>query len=143
MKRKAHLKEKKTLSAPGLLQIVRKCFQQVPYSHSEKKLPLCDILMSAVAMFSLKSPSLLAFDNGLIEKPVQHNLHKLYGIKKVPCDTYMREVLDEVDPRELRISFLKLFDELRKGKLLESYRFLGGYLCLIDEPIPINVQAIT
>ena len=50
--------------------------------------------MSAFAMFSLKAPSLLAFDKGRAEG----NLHTIYGITRVPCDTHMREILDPVSP---------------------------------------------
>jgi len=130
--RTSHLKEKKTLSMPGLLKIIRKCFTKMPHLHCGKKMSLVDILMSAIAMFSLKSPSLLAFETASLLEAVRHNLRTLYHVNCVPCDTYMREVLDEVDPRELRQAFLKIFDEVRIGKLLEQYRFLDGYLCLID-----------
>ena len=51
--------------------------------------------MSAFAMFSLKAPSLLAFD----KERAEGNLHTIYGIERVPCDTHMREILDRVLPR--------------------------------------------
>jgi hypothetical protein len=41
-----------------------------------------DALMSAFAMFSLKAPSLLAFD----KERAEGNLHTIYGIERVPCD---------------------------------------------------------
>jgi hypothetical protein len=88
--------------------------------------------MSAFAMFSLKAPSLLAFDEDRPEPIIQENLKSLYEIQNVPCDTYMREVLDEIDPKELRECFLSIFQEAQRGKLLERYTFLGGYLCLVD-----------
>jgi len=53
--------------------------------------------MSSLAMFGLKSPSLLSFDNGLrISTPLLHNLKKLYRIKNVPSDTQMRVILTRV-----------------------------------------------
>ena len=39
-------------------------------------------------------------------------------MKNAPSDTHMREVLDEVDPRDLRDSHLALFEEAKRGKLL-------------------------
>ena len=54
--------------------------------------------MSALAMFGLKSPSLLAFDDASNDPVVRYNLKSLYLIKNVPSDTRMREILDEVDP---------------------------------------------
>ncbi len=55
----------------------------------------------------------------------------------------MREVLDEVDPRELRQSYLSVFHEAQRGKLLERYEFLNGhYLCLVDGTELFNSEKI-
>ena len=132
MKRGRHEREKKTLSAAGLLTCTREEFDQIPNHKRDRTLSLTDCLMSALAMFTLKSPSLLAFDEGLAEPLVQKNIQNLFQVKNVPCDTYMREVLDEVDPKALRKSYLSIFHEAQRGKLLEQYEFLGGYLCLVD-----------
>ncbi len=132
MKRGPQVREKKILSVTGLLDIVRAAFKKITAPINGRKLSLADCLMSALAMFSLKSPSLLAFDQGRAEPIVQENLRMLFKIEKVPCDTHMREVLDEVDPKELRECYLTVFHDAQRGKLLERYKFLGGYLCLVD-----------
>ena len=132
MKRGPHEREKKNLSAAGLLNLVRGVFQQIPNLRRERTVNLRDCLMSALAMFSLKSPSLLAFDEGRADPIVQKNLQTLFQIEHVPSDTYMREVLDEVNPRNIRNRFLSIFHEAQRGKLLERYEFLNGYLCLVD-----------
>jgi hypothetical protein len=79
--------------------------------------------MSAFAMFSLKAPSLLAFD----KERAEGNLHTIYGIQHVPCDTYMRERLDPVSPKGLRPLFKSVFRQLQRGKALEAMTFLDGY----------------
>ena len=43
----------------------------------------------------------------------------------------MRERLDEVDPRQLRHCFTKLFQLLQRGKELEKYAY-GYYVLSID-----------
>lgn len=84
------LKLRKTLSAPGLLTIVRKEFEKIPEHRIGKPdYPLPDVLMSALAMFGLKYPSLLQFDKGRHEKTTKANLTKLYGIEATPCDSQM------------------------------------------------------
>ena len=55
----------------------------------------------------------------------------LYGVGRVPSDTAMRERLDEVDPRQLRHCFTKLFQLLQRGKELEGYTY-GHYILSID-----------
>ena len=90
---------------------------------------LTDALMSAFAMFSLKSPSLLAFD----KERAEGNLETIYGIERVPCDTHMREILDPVSPESLRPLFKSVFRQLQRGKALEAMVFLDGhYLLALD-----------
>jgi hypothetical protein len=134
MKRGPQQREKKKLSMSGLLNVAKRIFSSISSAckHKDKKISLCDCLLSALAMFSLKFPSLLAFDRGKAEPIVQDNLTRLFQIGKVPCDTYMREVLDEVNPEDIRPAFLKVFHEAQRGKLLERYEYLDGYLCLVD-----------
>ena len=49
--------------------------------------------MSAFAMFSLKDPSLLAFD----QRKNDENLKSVYHIESIPCDTHLRSILDLLD----------------------------------------------
>jgi len=87
---------------------------------------LSDALMSAFAMFSLKSPSLLAFD----KERSQDNLHRIYGIERVPCDTSMREILDPVEPESLRPVFKHVFNQLQRCKALKEMEFVQGHSLL-------------
>jgi hypothetical protein len=123
-------KARKHLSADALFGLVRNGFAHIPdYRLSETDIPLADALMSAFAMFSLKAPSLLAFD----QERVEGNLHTIYGIERVPCDTHMREILDPVSPKWLRPVFKSVFGQLQRGKALEPMAFLDGhYLLALD-----------
>jgi hypothetical protein len=82
--------------------------------------------MSAFAMFSLKAPSLLAFD----KERTEDNLQRVYGIGRVPCDTSMREILDPVKPEHLRAAFKTVFRRLQRGKALEEMVFVEGHSLL-------------
>jgi hypothetical protein len=84
--------------------------------------------MSGLALFGLKFPSLLQFDQGANDKIIKHNLGALYGVGKVPCDTSMRERLDQIDPQHLRSAFTGIFSLLQRGKVFESYKFLEDYV---------------
>src|SRR5919202_2411815 len=117
----------KHLSADALFGLVRNGFAHIPDARlSESDIALADALMSAFAMFSLKAPSLLAFD----KERAEGNLHTIYGIQRVPCDTYMREILDPVSPKWLRPVFTSVFRQLQRGKALESLTFLDGHYFL-------------
>jgi len=91
---------------------------------------MADALMSGFAMFSLKDPSLLAFDE---RRPYDQNLQKIYNIENVPCDSQMRKILDPVNPEELRHAFKGPIRQLQRGKVLEQMLFFEGcYLLSLD-----------
>jgi hypothetical protein len=115
---------RKHLSADALFRLVRNGFDTIAdYRSPDAEIALTDALMSAFAMFSLKSPSLLAFD----KQRAEGNLSTTYGIACVPCDTYMREMLDPVSPESLRPVFKSVFRQLQRGKALEPMAFLDDY----------------
>jgi hypothetical protein len=130
--------ERIDLSAKGLLRKVRSIFDQVKEPQKgtqgiKKNIGIGDCLMSALAVFKLKYPSLLQFEEHRSQEPIEQNLRNLFGLKNVPCDTYMRERLDEIDPREIRKTFTAIFASLQRGKILEKYAYLEGkYLLLAD-----------
>jgi len=108
----------------NLLSQVRSIFSTIPDNRKKNvTVSLPDALMSALAMFSLKYPSLLKFDNERNEKIIKHNLETLYGIEKTPCDTQMREILDEVNPLKLREPFVSLLNEMQSSHVLENYKY--------------------
>src|SRR6266436_10032365 len=120
-------KGRKHLSADALFTLVRSGFANIPdYRLGDPDISLTDALMSAFAMFSLKSPSLLAFD----KERAEGNLATIYGIEHVPCDTQMREILDLVSPKWLRPVFTSVFRQLQRGKALEALTFLDGHSLL-------------
>lgn len=128
-----HSTEKKHLSAKGMLKTIRSTFQKIPELPRHPRglqtsIPLSDCLMSGLAIFGLKFPSLLQFDASRNNDLIRYNLKTLYGIQSTPCDTYMRERLDQVDPKTLRPAFTSIFSLLQRGKVLKDYKFLDHYL---------------
>ena len=84
--------------------------------------------MGAFSMFHLKDPSLLAFREQFVYR--SQNLRAVYGFEKIPEDSGLRKCLDKLDPSLLRPAFKTLTDQLRKGKILDQKRVLGGYLAV-------------
>ena len=114
-------KGRKHLSADALFRLVHSGFANLPdYRVGDVEIALPDALMSAFAMFSLKAPSLLAFD----KERAEGHLHTIDGMTRVPCDTHMREILDPVSPKLLRPMFTSLFRQLQRGKALAAMTFL-------------------
>ena len=97
---------------------------------SNSSYEVSDSLKGAYAMFSLKSPSLLAFREENECEVRQHNLKTVYGVKQIPGDTALRETIDEIAPKELHPAFNLPIDELRAEGIWESRRVLGGYMSI-------------
>lgn len=120
-----------SLSIGSSLSTVREVFKKAPCPASKHAIPIEDCLMSGLALFLLKYPSLLSYDNH--REDIADNMHSLFHITKVPCDTYLRERLDEVDAKSLRRCFTKLFANLQRSKYLERFTsFRGKYLMSVD-----------
>ena len=122
-----------SVSAPALLNQVRRAFEQIPDPRRYgQQFSLTDVLMSGLAVFCLKYPSLLKFDEHRNEARIRANLKALYGVRQAPCDTQMRSVLDRVNPLELRAPFIQINQRLYDQGLLEDFRYLGHFLISID-----------
>lgn len=113
-------KTRKHLSFDPLIQQIRLRAEQLPDARRrDGDYSVADAVLSAVAMFSLKDPSLLAFQ----ERRNDENMKNLYGIGQVPGDTQMREILDPLRPDLLRPMFQDVFAQLQRGKATEPFVF--------------------
>jgi hypothetical protein len=120
---------RKHLNADALLKAVKKDFRKIPdHRAGNSKISLDDALMSALAMFQLKEPSLLAFDKRRREEP--DNLHTIFGIGNIPCDSQMRTILDPIRLSSLRAPFLSVFRQVQRGKDFEKMAFIDGHYLL-------------
>ena len=123
-------KDRKHLSADGMLMLVRCAFEQISeHRRPSVTIPLADALMSAFAMFSLKDPSLLAFE----QRRNDENMRRIYRLGRIPSDSQMRSTLDPIDPLKLRPVFNDLLRPLQRGKVLEQYEFLNGAYLLSSD----------
>lgn len=125
---------RKHLGADALIQQIKDCFENI-LDHRAKntKFSLSDSLLSAFAMFSLKCDSLLQFDKKRQDETEIQNIKAVFDVTNVPCDSQMRNIVDELDPQQLRPVFKKVFAQLQRGKMLEQMQYLDGhYLLSLD-----------
>jgi len=127
----ASKKVRKNLCVDALFKNIRTNFENICDHRIGPQISLSDTLMSAFAMFSLKDPSLLAFEERRLA--ADPNLHSIYKIGRVPSDSQMRTIVDEVEPHDLESSFKDIFRQAQRGKLLERYQYMSGcYLLSLD-----------
>ena len=128
---------RKKLSASGLFKLIDAGLEKIKDVRADNQtVSVADARMSAFALFSLKDPSLLAFDE---RRSSEANLKRLSGIKTVPCETQMQTILDEVDPEEIRPRYTDVFRELQRGKVMEKLVFMEGcyqILCVKPGALP-------
>jgi hypothetical protein len=125
---------RKHLHADALFKRLRSEFEKIPDQRTnEVNISLPDALMSGFAIFSLKDPSLLAFDKRRKDETKLKNLKRIYHIDNVPCDTQMREIVDDMEPEELSSVYTDIFRQAQRGKVLEKLVFMEGcYLLSVD-----------
>jgi len=122
-------KTRKHLSFDPLIRQIHRRAKQLPDASDEAgcSYSVADAVMSAIALFALKDPSLLAFQ----ERYNDVNMKRLFRIQQVPSDTQMRVILDPLEPDSFRPMFNDVLRQLQRSKALESYAFLDGY-CLLS-----------
>jgi len=117
-----------------LYDIATKHFDKIEDTRaSNKKYSISTALKSVMALFSLKYDSLLSFDLSCKTEKFKDNLQKLFGIKEVPSDTQTRAILDNIDYKELKKSFINLINTEKGSKILNEFQFYNGkYIVAID-----------
>ena len=92
-----------------------------------------DAFMYALAVFHQKHPSLLSSDDKRNQPTVQSNAKNLYHVEHIPCDTYLRAILDRVPTVQLRPLFTACFAHCQRRGWLKPFKyFREGYLAPVD-----------
>ena len=119
---------RKHLSADGLHRAVRNSLYKENFpEYARSIISWQDCIMSGLAIFGLKFPSLLQFEKGKEDAVICRNLKNLYHVEEAPSDTCLRERLDRLSPRNFRRAFKTIFAFLQRGKILERYLYFGKY----------------
>ena len=118
----SYKKRQQKLTFDELMRILSEEFAPIQdHRRANVSYQLADVLRSAFAMFSLKSPSLLSFREQTRQE--RQNLHAIYHIGAIPGDTQMRAALDPVSPESLRALFATLFQTLCAAGVVKQYHY--------------------
>jgi hypothetical protein len=119
---------RKHLSADGLHRAVfNSLHKEKLVEYDRSNISWTDCIMSGLAIFGLKFPSLLQFEKHKEDAVISRNLKNLYHVKNTPSDTCLRQRLDTLPPNKLRHPFKTIFAFLQRGKMLERYLYFGKY----------------
>lgn len=125
--RKKQLKLRTELTQDKLVSELRSTFEHIEDKRAKNVVhQLADVLMSAYAIFALKYPSVLSFEQQT--KSEQHNLTSMFGIKQLVSDAQMRRILDSLDLKGVDRILASRFNWLERLGLKQEYYFLKKYL---------------
>lgn len=120
---KSYQQLQQQLTFDELMRFLDAQFETIPdHRASNARFSLDDVLKSAFAMFSLKSPSLLDFKKQTV--PEESNLKTIYRIAgEIPCDNQRRGILDPLDPQHLRPLYRACFLKLQQAGIIRDYYY--------------------
>lgn len=122
---------RKELSIEGMINCIQVYFSRLDRNNPDFRcIKTSDALMSWFAIFGTKSPSLLQFDSNRTDATLRQNLQNLYKIERIPSDSYMRELLDEINPASIKGAFKEVFSKAQRGKVLERFVYMDKYYLL-------------
>jgi hypothetical protein len=123
------MKAKKHLNFTALRKKLSEVFLGLPDPRQAHKaqLSLHDTLMSGFACMYFQDPSLLQFQEHLKDAYRRSNLESLFGVKNIPKETQMREMIDGVASDCFSEVFKDYFLRLQRGKHLEKFELFPGY----------------
>jgi len=92
-----------------------------------------DAVMSGFACMYFQDSSVKAFQERLQDEREMNNLTTLFGVKNIPGDSQLRNILDALGSEVFRPVFKDVFTRLQRGKQLEQYQvFSNTYLIALD-----------
>jgi len=108
-------------------EVIVPLFKTISDKRSENKhYTISDVLKCGFTIYSLKFASLFSFRKR--SKAEDSNLKEVYGIENIPSDNTIRNILDTIDPDQLRKGFHKLYKRIRGIGILKSYRYWSQHL---------------
>lgn len=94
---------------------------------------IVDAALGAFAVFFTQSPSFLDFQRTMALAKGISNAATLFGMRRIPCDNQIRNLLDRVPPNALFELFVGVLGGLKKYGYLEPYRSINGtFLVAMD-----------
>lgn len=123
------------LTLPRLIEYLEQVLKQFPDRRSGKNTSydLPDAGMGAFSVFFTQCSSFLAHQRTMKLNKGRCNAESLFGLRDIPSDNQIRNLLDPVSPAHLQPLYRQVFQALERGEVLKSYRsFAHQLLVAID-----------
>jgi hypothetical protein len=120
------------LTLPRLLKQVEQVFDEFPDGRTGKntRYDLPDAGLGAFSVFFTQSASFLAHQRALKLTKGRCNAERLFGLRQLPSDNQLRNLLDPVSPEHLWPVYRHVFQELERQEVLKPYRSFAQQLLM-------------
>lgn len=89
-----------------------------------------DTALGAFSVFFTQYPSFLSYQMSMEEVKGKSNAHTIFGIKDIPTDNHIRNLLDKVPYDRILPVFDLCFKGLHASNYLAEYRVIGGNILI-------------
>lgn len=90
-----------------------------------------DLCLAAFSIFFTQSPSFLSFQKGMMDAKGSSNCQTLFGMKEIPSDAQIRNVLDSIPPEQIFPVFNRLTTMMNDDGILDDFRCINNDLLLV------------
>ena len=92
---------------------------------------LSDAVLGAFSVFFMQCPSFLAHQREMQRRKGRNNAETLFGIRQIPTDTHIRNLLDPIEPEALYPMFRQLAQACQEQAVYQDYEVYQGHQLLI------------
>jgi hypothetical protein len=120
------------ITLKDLLDLLRSAIAAFPDTRTgeNRKYELEEIALSAFSVFFMQNPSFLAHQKTMKTAKGRSNAQTVFGIREIPCDNQIRNVLDPVSPEHVDPVFEQVYERLWQSGCISSLRTVGGWLLI-------------
>jgi len=124
------------LSLDKIMHQFKENWQKLPdyrKPNNNTRYEISDASLAAFSLFFMQSDSFLAHQRDMHQRKGKDNVASLFGVKKIPSDNQIRNLLDPVSPAYFHRDFDWVHQELEKnGRLAAFQDYKSTYLIAFD-----------
>ena len=119
---------RKELKFKEMLKMLEEGLEDIPEHRTGQntKYEIKDAGLGAFSVFYLQAPSFLSWQQDMERKRGKNNARNLFGIKRIPSDEQIKNLLDPVEEKNMGKVFGQIYHALDERGGLHSYEGVGG-----------------
>jgi len=124
-----------SLSLDRLISELKQVFEAFPDMRTGRnsQYEIGDAGLGAFSVFFTQSASFLEYQEEMKRLKGRSNAENLFGMRNIPSDSHIRNLLDPVSPKNLNSMYRLVFERLEAGGVLEAFRsHERSYLVAMD-----------